>query len=97
MPRRDRTPKYPPNEPPFVIRSWQDPGLSYKLRNLDAFRELYEPQGFYIATGPHANHAIKRLRERAGVPADGDAGSVGSFEPESEPVVEHLDDEPEVV
>lgn len=50
---------------PFTIRSWADPSIEYVLRDIEKFREIYEPQGFYVAgNGPHSFRRQRALAER---------------------------------
>lgn len=48
---------------PFLIRSWADPTHQYELNDIEQFRALYEPRGFYVATGVHSD-AFKRAMAR---------------------------------
>ena len=84
---------------PFVIRRWDDPSYQKGMCSIAAFRDLYEPHGWYVATGEHAHPSIKRLRDRLGQPDR--AVPASSFEPapvKREPLPPpRLDDEPEAV
>lgn len=76
---------------PFRIKSWADPTLHYELTSLDAFTEIYEPLGFYIASGPQREPTLDDFYTASfAVPVTDETSSIA--EADNEPA--HVDAHP---